>query len=433
MNGIVVAHGKAKDVFDFHSKSWKKYLDNIQIVCPEDDPITLDGYACHRVGKSEHSGHDTCERLRYCFELASKNEGATAILEYDVILFDFLPEPDEGEFFACEKRRDGQTFVSDWYAHTPWIVTQNTAARIAKYNTLYEAKFCDRWLAAVCDQEGIEHRELPFSYSPFGGTSNTDLLKYEAIRAANSGSKYIHGNKDLEISKILTSVSNKIGDALCEYHTIVNDAQRILFDKYFYPSFPKDESLVVHETQIVSSAQYMQDGYIDILKEKCRLIIESLKNAKRNQIIVWTDIDIIINRRSALNLSSSIYSLLHSSEKSLLYQKEAYDKNNKDINGGFFASIADDFSISLYERVYDMICNDPSKHDQDCINQLIASDEEVERRIGTFPLTYASRSNQGSYHGHPKRCVLYHANCTMTLQTKIQMLNRVYAQMYNRL
>ena len=206
MNGIVIAHGKAKEIFDFHSTSWKKYLDNIQIVCPQDDPITLDDCVCHRIGKSEHSGHDTCERLRYCFELASKNSGPTAILEYDVLLFDFLPEPHDGEFVACEKRKDGWTHVSDWYAHAPWLVTASTAAQISQYNTLYEANYCDRWLAAVSDRLGVSHRELPFSYSPHGGNANTDSLKLEAIRAVYSGSKYVHGNKDLEVSKILDMI-----------------------------------------------------------------------------------------------------------------------------------------------------------------------------------------------------------------------------------
>jgi hypothetical protein len=206
MNGIVIAHGKAKEVFDYHSISWKKYLNNIQIVCPTDDPIELSGAITHKIGKSEHSGFDTCERLRYCFELASKNDGPTAIIEYDVILFDFFPEPKPDEIFACEKRKDGQIFVSDWYAHNPWIVDQRTAKKIAEYKFLYEANYGDRWLAAVSDRLGVSFQKLPFSYSPHGGNANTDSLKLEAIRAVYSGSKYVHGNKDLEVSKILDMI-----------------------------------------------------------------------------------------------------------------------------------------------------------------------------------------------------------------------------------
>ena len=431
MNGIVIAHGKAKEVFDYHSISWKKYLDNIQIVCPEDDAIDLPGAITHKIGKSEHSGFDTCERLRYSFELASKNDGPTAIIEYDVILFDFFPEPKPDEIFACEKRKDGQIFVSDWYAHNPWIVDQKTAKKIAEYTSLYEANYCDRWLAAVCDRLQIAHVELPFSYSPFGGTANSKALKYETIRAVNNGARYVHGNKDLSVSKILDKIYNRDGTEMCVYHTLINDTQQRLFDDYFFPSFPKNETLVVHKTEIHTDGHYMQAGYIDIIKTRCKHIIDSLKAAKHNQVVVWSDIDIIINRRFANDLSTDIYSLVHNSGKSILYQREFCNKD--DINGGFFASVADDFSISLYERVYDMICEDPTKHDQDCINQLMLEDELVRSRVGTLPLTYASRSNQGSREGHPKRCTLYHANCTSDMRSKQKMLNRVHAQMYNLL
>lgn len=211
MNGIVIAHGGAKEIFDYHATSWKKYLKNIQVISPEDDPINDEDYVCHSLGKSEHSGYDTCKRLQYACELASKNKGPTAIIEYDVILFDKLPKPEENEFLGCEKRKDGQTFVSDWYSHAPWIMTAKTAHSIATYKlseSLYGAKFCDRWLAAVCDRLGIIHREIDFSYSPHGGNANNNDEKYKMICAINRGAKYIHGNKDIELSKMLTKINN---------------------------------------------------------------------------------------------------------------------------------------------------------------------------------------------------------------------------------
>jgi hypothetical protein len=202
MHGIILAHGKANAVTNLHKITWDRYFDSYEILSPEDDPAFLTNVKTNTRGRSEHNGAHTIERQRYAFELASKHPVAT-VIEYDTILLDRLPIPNDMELLACQRCEDGQTFVSHWYAHCPWVVTAKTAETIASYiDKFTEAKYGDRWLAAVCDDAGISHRTLPNSYSPHGGNVHT-INEVTTIRnLVNSDSvSYIHGNKEITLSR----------------------------------------------------------------------------------------------------------------------------------------------------------------------------------------------------------------------------------------
>jgi len=202
MHGIILAHGKAKEITELHKITWDRYLDSYEVISPEDDPAKIIHTKTNLSGLSEHCGYHTVERQRYAFELASKHP-VSAIIEYDVILLGKLPVPNDMELFAAKRCEDGQTFVSKWYAHCPWVITQNTAELIASYkDKFYDATYGDRWLAAVCDDAGITHRTIPRSYSPHGGTVNNEREARLLERAAYNDSPIcIHGNKIFKLSK----------------------------------------------------------------------------------------------------------------------------------------------------------------------------------------------------------------------------------------
>jgi hypothetical protein len=202
MHGIIIAHGKAKKIIELHKITWDKYLDSYEIVSPKDDPAVLTNVKTTTCGLSEHNGAHTLERQRFAFELAARHTTA-AVIEYDVILLDNLPIPNEMTLLSAKRCKDGQVFVSDWYSHCPWVVTKKTAKTIASYkNKFVDAKYGDRWLAAVCDAAGISQMTLPNSYSPFGGNVY-DIREERALQHAvnRCNAHYIHGNKKYDVSK----------------------------------------------------------------------------------------------------------------------------------------------------------------------------------------------------------------------------------------
>lgn len=213
---------------------------------------------------------------------------------------------------------------------------------------------------------------------------------------------------------------------------IVNSTHRILYDEYFAPSIPNDIDIIKHESDIITSGTYMTDGYINILKEKAKLIAKSFKDASKNDIIVWSDIDVIVNPKLKSVFRKNIIDAYRITKKSLLYQRELHqgfrNKANYVINGGFFISRSDSFSINLYETVAGLIEDDPTRHDQDFINDLIKYNRPYRHKIGVLPYTYASASNYGRV-VDPNVCLLYHANCTHTLPEKLDLLNKIRDQL----
>jgi hypothetical protein len=201
MTGIVLAHGKAQEVFDINLKTWANWFNRIIVVCPEDDLIQGANLEVYGVGLSEHHGEWNCERCRFAFELGSSlstNErDIVCVLEYDTQLFGNPPKVCADVMLTIGPMTDNRKeFLSAWYAHSPWCVTVKDAGRIATYHRTYgNSNYCDRWLAAVCDNLKITPRKIENSYSPDTGTINFRHLFDKAIYAASHGATAIHGCK----------------------------------------------------------------------------------------------------------------------------------------------------------------------------------------------------------------------------------------------
>ena len=212
-----------------------------------------------------------------------------------------------------------------------------------------------------------------------------------------------------------------------EIHFSFNDKHADMYETYCKPSIPSGLRVVEHRSCIESSAVYMKHGYMDIIREKMQLILDSLNSTDYGMPIIWSDVDIIFNRRHKGNFAASILSEFRNSKKSILYQREHYGTPTT-INGGFFIAKKNDFTKRLYSYILESCQNGDDKHDQDYINDfIISNDDECSRHIGTLPLRYASASNGGFK--IVRSCQLFHCNCTATAADKISMLNDVKSKM----
>ncbi len=215
-----------------------------------------------------------------------------------------------------------------------------------------------------------------------------------------------------------------------EIHFAFNDKHADMFETYCKPSIPSGLRVIEHRSNIESSAVYMKHGYMDIIREKMQLILDSLDSYESNMPIIWSDTDVIFNPRYRRNFATSILSEFRNSKKSILYQREHAD-NPTMICGGFFIAKKNDFTKNLYSYIKQSCANGDDKHDQDYINEFINSNaDECSQHIGTLPLVYASASNGGFR--AVNRCQLFHCNCTYTIDEKISMMKNVKSKMIGR-
>lgn len=208
-----------------------------------------------------------------------------------------------------------------------------------------------------------------------------------------------------------------------EIHFAFNDKHYNMFNVYCKPYIPHGLTPVEHRLDITSAGEYMKLGYMKIICEKMELIIKSLESNDENDLVIWSDADIIFSARYRRGFIKHIRLQLEKSKKSILYQRESYEFPNI-INGGFFIAKKNDFTRKLYSYILKSCLDSNDRHDQDFINEYIVKNPiEAEKHIGTLPLTYASASNGGFM--ILRKCHLFHCNCTATLNDKIRMLNRV--------
>jgi hypothetical protein len=212
-----------------------------------------------------------------------------------------------------------------------------------------------------------------------------------------------------------------------EIHFAYNDKHSNMFETYCKPSIPYGLTIIEHKSNIESIAEYMKYGYMDIIREKMSLILDSLKPDNSNDPIIWCDADIIFNTRYRRNFITALISEFKNSKKSILYQRESTTAPEM-INAGFFIAKRNDFTRNLYSFILKSCLERNDMHDQDYINRFIIENEsEAKINIGTLPLTYASASNGGF--NMIKRCQLFHCNCTKTLDDKIKMMQIIKSKM----
>lgn len=198
MTGIILAHGAAQKIFDYNILTWSNWFTEIIVVCPEDDPIQRGGLKIYPYGKSEHSGYWCCERFRYACQIASTKKLA-CVLEYDTLLFGAHPSIENGKLKACGPMNDWPPYDFDatWYSHSPWVLSKKDFGRVSKYSANYKnSKYCDRWLAAVCQDLHIEPISVGNHYTPFAGyTDDYSEAIYQAT--SDQSINVFHGIKDV--------------------------------------------------------------------------------------------------------------------------------------------------------------------------------------------------------------------------------------------
>ena len=211
MIGIVLAHGKAQNVFDAYVDNWRLYFEEIHVVCPEDDSIES-SFKTHKVGYSQHHGFWTCERHRYSYELASTFESA-CVFEYDTLFFAPPKNPQKGAVLGCGPMYDyNKSFSSTWFMHSPWIMHKDDYAEACKFNADFKnTQYSDRWSSEVCDNLRVVPMPIGNHYTPSCGTiCNNDEYVNALLKAKEKDLCVIHGIKDLHLALNIFLIREKL-------------------------------------------------------------------------------------------------------------------------------------------------------------------------------------------------------------------------------
>ena len=176
-----------------------------------------------------------------------------------------------------------------------------------------------------------------------------------------------------------------------------------LFANHFRPSLPAGLQIeAIHLNQLQTSGDFAGHGYLECLRQKIRLLIDSLVRSG-GAIVVCTDVDIIFLRD---DLAEDLCRRMAETGHDVLFQREG--RRNREINGGFYVCRANERSLAFFREVLARLEKDLDMLDQTAINQLLS--EGFPLRWDVLPFRYFART-----HGWPppRDLMLYHANETL--------------------
>lgn len=174
-----------------------------------------------------------------------------------------------------------------------------------------------------------------------------------------------------------------------------------LFDDYFHNSLPSSLESCAHFVDVDGPGNFQDVGFLETIKEKLHLIIESIE-ANPGSVIIWSDVDIAFLR----DPTSSIEEMFDDDrDLDIAFQREG--KIGKDVNTGFIVMRCSDRVKAFYEEVVDVMAANPHWNEQAATNHLLSGD--CQANWAYLPMTFCARS-----HGWPppQDRVLYHANVT---------------------
>jgi hypothetical protein len=198
-------------------------------------------------------------------------------------------------------------------------------------------------------------------------------------------------------------------------YCFVNDEHRILLDNYFIPSFNKHHThidIVVRKFDtVVSDNTFGTIGFRKLMIEKVEQVMDLIRNNTDSFIVSDVDIEFFDSIHNIINI-------LDKKSQDIFFQQE-HQPQDKQVNTGFIFIKPNSRVANFWSTILDLIKNYPLTsffNEQQAIN---ISKDTI--NWGVFDRTIWNWTM-------PKINIawikMHHANCTKTVDEKIDKLNR---------
>jgi hypothetical protein len=211
-------------------------------------------------------------------------------------------------------------------------------------------------------------------------------------------------------------------------YTFYTDSHKKLLEEYFIPTFNEtnsDLSLEVKKfEQKCSSGNYMSSGWYQIMMNKVDYILSSIDESW-GKVFIHADCDIVF---------------FGSIKEDILQQMEEKDiaaqNDGNEICCGFFACKANEKTKSLFEQVKKEM--NEKFNDQQATNKLVKKYVSYKYLNERYYSIYRNTNKKVWEKGVninekeiPKEMLVYHANWTVGVENKIELMNKVKKIIYD--
>lgn len=202
-------------------------------------------------------------------------------------------------------------------------------------------------------------------------------------------------------------------------HVFFNEGQKILFDRYFFPSLRDDWRVVTHRIDDVERDQnFGTQGFKAIIHQKIHTLVHDiLPREAGGQGFLLSDVDIQFFKSCAPIVRQSLKTY------DIVFQRE--NRRTQEVNTGFIAMRPTRDVINFWKIVDSEMLN--SLHQPVFLNEQAVANDLLKSGIplnwGFFPDQIWAWSN---HHLFPSLLLLpgiclHHANCTITRDNKTSL------------
>ena len=215
--------------------------------------------------------------------------------------------------------------------------------------------------------------------------------------------------------------------------TFYSDSHKILYEDYFLNSYnkylSKDFTLFEKKIdQLSPTGDFASIGFDKTMMEKILWILENI-DINDNNYLVFADCDIQFFKNLEFDLSSH----------DILFQSDFYENN---YCAGFFICKQNERVFNFFKLVYDVFNSNMNGKidDQAVINNLLNNNLELDLKFGLLPSnkywTVGFSTGGIVWIGQdivcPDEIIVHHANFTIGVNNKIELMNKVREKKLNK-
>lgn len=226
----------------------------------------------------------------------------------------------------------------------------------------------------------------------------------------------------VSITTVGLYMHNKPTDDTIRMYAFYTPSHAELVEKWFKPSIKDDYALILefHE-QECPTGSFMSPGWKQTMHRKIDLILRAIEECWGG-IFVHSDIDIQFFKPTKELLVKAL------EDNDFVVQQ---DDPKGGICAGFFACRANEQTRNLWQTIKQMVDENPRKHDQDYLNELLRNNKIDGLRWSYLPSSFFGGGTlletpelwtPGKTLPVPKDIVMHHANYTVGVENKIKQL-----------
>lgn len=240
-----------------------------------------------------------------------------------------------------------------------------------------------------------------------------ESISEEKIKSMQSYAKKIY-DEWFSLEGMSTKIIMQLQNEKTRLLTAFSDSHDILFKKYFKPTVDKlnEYDLVVEKyNQLSDTGEFYKTGWKEAVGEKLKFLLKTI-NECWGDYFIFSDVDVMFIKPSKDFLINQLGT-----------NDVAFQRDNKDLCSGFFIMKANDATLKFVTECINNYNLYPEDQEAMRKNKHLVNSKLLPNEIFNIAMVNNYRVWNGEYFDIPKNILVFHANWTVGIKSKIDLFD----------